>query len=134
MSEHHHATQPLDREAGAALLETLQDESTRSGWTATLDAQAPGMADWVTAAVFGGIYQRPALSLRDRQLLNLGALTALGGVDPQLAGHVRTGLRVGMGRREIAEAIVHLVPYVGLPRALAALRVAGDALDGEAGS
>jgi 4-carboxymuconolactone decarboxylase len=66
----------------------------------------------------------------DRQLLDLGALTALAGVEPQLAGHVRTSLRIGMTRADVVEAIVHLVPYVGLPRALAALRAAGEALDG----
>ncbi|MEU9842536.1 carboxymuconolactone decarboxylase family protein, partial [Actinomadura sp. NPDC048032] len=42
--------------------------------------------------------QRDGLSLRDRQLLNLAALTTMGGVDPQLAGHVRTCLRLGSRR------------------------------------
>ena len=119
---------PFDPEAGARTLAALQDEQTTAGWTATLDSQAPGMADWVIGAVFGGTYQRSGISLRDRQLLNLGALTALGGVDPQLAGHVSTSRRVGMEPSEVTEALVHLVPYVGLPKALAALRVAAAVL------
>lgn len=92
------------------------------------------MVDWVVSAVFGGTYQREGLSLRDRRLINLGALTALGGVDPQLAGHVHTSMRVGMSEQEVIEALVHLPSYVGLPKALAALRVAEQALhpvDGE---
>lgn len=117
--------------AGRTLLDELQDPRTQAGWTATLEATAPGLADWVIGAVFGGTYQRPGLSLRDRQLLNLGALAALGGVDPQLAGHVRTARRIGMEPAAIAEAFVHLVPYVGLPRALAALRVAAAELEGD---
>lgn len=68
------------------------------------------------------------MSLRDRQLINLAALTALGGVDPQLAGHIKTSLRVGMNRRQIIEVLVHLAPYIGVPKVLAGLRVAAAAL------
>ncbi|WP_242894988.1 carboxymuconolactone decarboxylase family protein [Actinomadura litoris] len=119
----------LDRAAGYRMLDRLQDEATREATLPGLDAAAPGFADWIVTALFGGTYQRPALSLRDRQLLNLAALTALGGVDPQLTGHVRTCLRIGMTRREITETFVHLAPYVGVPKALAGLRVATAALE-----
>ena|SRR5438128_6239519 len=118
----------IDRARGAELLARLQDEETTAGFETTLDRLAPGMFDWVVAAVFGGTYQRGELSLRDRQLLNLGALSAMGGVEPQLAGHVRTALRIGIEKEDVAEALVHLVPYIGLPKALAALRVADAAL------
>jgi 4-carboxymuconolactone decarboxylase len=118
----------LDRAEGHRLLDVLQDETTRQATFPPLEDLAPGFADWVVTSLFGGTYQRPGLSLRDRQLLNLAALTALGGVDPQLTGHVRTCLRLGMTREEIIEAFVHLAPYVGVPKALAGLRVAAAAL------
>lgn len=121
----------LDREAGCRLLEQLQDEPTRQGWSRMLESQVPGFANWVITALFGGTYQRDGLSLRDRQLVNLAALTALGGVDPQLTGHVRTSLRVGLTKQEILEVFVHLAPYIGMPRTLARLRVATAALDDE---
>jgi 4-carboxymuconolactone decarboxylase len=124
-------TSPFDPIAGASMLAELQDAETTEGWRSTVSAAAPGLDDWIVGAVFGGTYQRPALTLRDRQLLNLAALAALGGVDPQLAGHIRTCERIGMNRNEIAEAVVHLIPYIGLPRALAALRMVNPAaLDG----
>ncbi|MBT2211922.1 MULTISPECIES: carboxymuconolactone decarboxylase family protein [Actinomadura] len=119
----------LDRAAGYRMLDRLQDEATREATLPGLDAAAPGFADWIVTALFGGTYQRPGLSPRDRQLLNLAALTALGGVDPQLTGHVRTCLRIGMTRREITETFVHLAPYIGVPKALAGLRVATAALE-----
>jgi len=112
----------FDLEAGTRTLAELQDEETTRAWRETVAAAAPGFDEWVVGAVFGGTYQRPGLTLRDRQLLNLAALTALGGVDPQLDGHLRTSLRIGMPADEVAEALVHLVPYVGLPRVLASLR------------
>ncbi|MFJ7273563.1 carboxymuconolactone decarboxylase family protein [Kitasatospora sp. NPDC098663] len=114
---------PLDREAGYALLADLAGP-VAAATLGGLDALAPGFPDWIVTSLFGGTYQRPGLALRDRQVANLAALTALGGVEPQLADHVRNSLRVGLTREEITEVIVHLAPYVGVPKALAGLRVA----------
>lgn len=118
----------LDRDAGYRMLDLLQDESTQQATLPSVEQLAPGFADWIITALFGGTYLRDGLSLRDRQLINLTALTALGGVDPQLSGHVKTSLRVGMSRSEVIEVFVHLAPYIGVPKALAGLRVAAAAL------
>ncbi len=120
----------LDREAGYRLLDELQDEQTRQAALPGLERMAPGFPDWIVTSLFGGTYQREGLSPRDRQVANLAALTALGGVEPQLAGHIRTSLRIGMNEREIIEVLVHLAPYVGVPKALAGLRVAAAELAG----
>lgn len=89
-----------------------------------MDDLAPGFPDWIVTSLFGGTYQRAGLSLRDRQVANLAALSAMGGVEPQLAQHVRASRRVGMTSQEIVEVFVHLAPYIGVPKALAGLRVA----------
>jgi 4-carboxymuconolactone decarboxylase len=114
----------IDREAGYRLLAELAGPGTVESTLAGLDTLAPGFPDWIVTALFGGTYQREGLALRDRQIANLAALTALGGVEPQLDDHVRNSLRIGMSRREIVEVMVHLAPYVGVPKALAGLRVA----------
>ncbi|MFJ2374914.1 carboxymuconolactone decarboxylase family protein [Streptomyces sp. NPDC087769] len=118
----------LHREEGYRTLDTLQDPATQSLFL-WLEEVAPGFPDWLITVLFGGTYQRPGLSPRDRQLANLAALTALGGVDPQLAGQVVTSLRVGLTPEEVVEVFVHLAPYVGVPKALAGLRVAAAALE-----
>lgn len=118
----------IDRDAGYRLLGELAGPETVEGTTARLDALAPGFADWIVSSLFGGTYQREGLALRDRQIATMAALTALGGVEPQLGDHVRYSLRIGMEPREIVEVMVHLAPYVGLPKALAGLRVAAAAL------
>ncbi|MGW1178038.1 carboxymuconolactone decarboxylase family protein [Kitasatospora sp. NPDC002543] len=114
---------PLDRAAGHALLADLAGPEAASA-LGGLDALAPGFPDWIVTSLFGGTYQRPGLALRDRQIANLAALTALGGVEPQLADHVRYSRRIGLTESEITEVLVHLAPYIGLPKALAGLRVA----------
>ncbi|ALG10081.1 carboxymuconolactone decarboxylase family protein [Kibdelosporangium phytohabitans] len=118
----------LDRDEGYRLLDLLQDTATQQATLPGLEQLAPGYADWIVTTLFGGTYLREGLSLRDRQLVNLAALTTLGGVDPQLAGHVRTSLRVGMTRQQVIEVFVHLAPYIGVPKTLAGLRVAASAL------
>ena len=118
----------IDRDEGYRLLDVLQDEVTQQATLPGLEQTAPGFADWIITALFGGTYLRDGLDLRDRQLVNLAALATLGGVDPQLTGHVKTSLRVGLTREQIIEVFVHLAPYIGTPKALAALRVAAAAL------
>ena len=55
-------------------------------------------------------------------LTTISALVAQG--TPQIGMHVIIGLNVGLSPKEIVGCIMHLVPYVGFPRALNALRVA----------
>ncbi|WP_322974370.1 carboxymuconolactone decarboxylase family protein [Actinacidiphila epipremni] len=118
----------IDRAAGYRLMGELAGPETIEGTLARLDALAPGFADWIVTALFGGTYQREGLALRDRQIATMAALTALGGVEPQLDDHVRNSLRIGLEPREIVEVMVHLAPYVGVPKALAGLRVAAAVL------
>ncbi|WP_231590976.1 carboxymuconolactone decarboxylase family protein [Saccharothrix sp. ST-888] len=125
---HTFAPADLDRERGYRMLDDLVDGPTQRATLPGLEALAPGFPDWIVTSLFGGTYQREGLALRDRQLLNLAALAALGGVEPQLHGHVRSSLRVGLTAEQIVEVFVHLAPYIGVPKALAGLRVAAAAL------
>lgn len=121
----------FDREAGHRTLDVLQGEAAQGALFPWLEGLAPGFADWVVTALFGGTYQRPGLTLTERQLVNLAALAALGGVEPQLTGHVATSLRVGLSREQVVEVFVHLAPYIGVPKALAGLRAAAAAFAAE---
>jgi 4-carboxymuconolactone decarboxylase len=115
-------TQSPQSTVGEATLDRFQDSATTRRWKATIAAAAPGFDEWIVAAVFGGTYQYGDLSDRDRQLLTIGALVAQGGVEPQLSGHFRSASRVGVTDDDLTASLVHLVPYVGLPRVMAALR------------
>ncbi|MEU9132917.1 carboxymuconolactone decarboxylase family protein [Kitasatospora sp. NPDC048540] len=119
----------IDRAAGHRVLDALMDEATQLATLPALDGLAPGFPDWIVTSLFGGTYQREGLEPRDRQLLTLAALAALGGVEPQLAGHLRSSLRIGLTPQQITESFVHLAPYIGVPKALAALRATASVLD-----
>ncbi len=84
---------------------------------------APALARHVVAYGFGEVYARPGLAPRQRQLVTLGILTALGGCEPQLEVHVNASLNVGLSPTEIVETIIHASAYCGFPRALNAIGV-----------
>jgi 4-carboxymuconolactone decarboxylase len=77
---------------------------------------------------FGDIYSRPGLTLAQREMISLGVLVAMGGLEAQLQGHTRAAVNAGMSATEILETVIHTVQYVGFPRALNAIRVVTDAL------
>ncbi|WP_370943776.1 carboxymuconolactone decarboxylase family protein [Amycolatopsis sp. cg5] len=55
--------------------------------------------------IYGDVYHRPGLELRERQLATIGALTALGYASTQLQFHAQAALNIGCSRRQITEAI-----------------------------
>lgn len=95
----------IDGTAGVNVIDALGDIS-------------PELAHQVVAWGFGEIYSRPGLEPRDRQLVTLGMLTALGGCEPQLDVHINASLNVGLTPQQIIEALLHSAVYCGFPRAL----------------
>jgi len=85
---------------------------------------APDLTKMVVEFAFGDVYARPGLDNKQKVLTTISALVAQG--TPQIGMHVVTGLNVGLTPDEIAGCIMHLIPYVGFPRALNALRVAQE--------
>lgn len=71
--------------------------------------------------LFGEIWCRDELSRRDRSMVVIAILTALGTTD-ELAIHAPAGIRHGLTRVEIEEIVTHLSLYAGFPRAVEAMR------------
>ena len=83
--------------------------------------------DFVTQQAWGAVWTRPGLSLRDRSLITVALLTALGR-DEELPLHVRGALRNGLTPDEIREVIMHASVYAGIPAGNSAMRVAARTL------
>ena len=79
---------------------------------------APDLATLVVSFAYGEIYPRPHLGLKDRQLITVAALAALGNAGPQLKFHIAGALNVGCSSTEIVELMMHLVVYAGFPAGL----------------
>jgi 4-carboxymuconolactone decarboxylase len=97
-------------------------------WDA-LGAVYPDFARWIVESAYGDILGRPALSLRDRELATVAALTALGNAAPQLKAHVTGALNNGLSRQEICEVIMQMAIYAGVPAAINGMAAAREAFD-----
>src|SRR3954451_1362939 len=93
----------VDGEAGQRIVNSLADTS-------------PELGHQVVAWAFGDMYARPELPPRDRQLVTLGVLTALGGCEIELQVHINAAINVGLAPTEIAEGLLPSAVYCCMPR------------------
>lgn len=80
---------------------------------------APKLADLSMDVLFADVWERPGLDPRDRSLITVAALIAMGRVE-QLPFHLGRALQNGVTRDEIGEIITHLAFYAGWPAAMSA--------------
>jgi 4-carboxymuconolactone decarboxylase len=73
-----------------------------------------------TDFVFGEVWSRPGLTLREREIAVLSALIALGTEGMDL--HLRYAHKLGISNDEIRELIFQVMYYVGQPRGLFAMK------------
>lgn len=95
----------IDGEAGERVIESLKDI-------------APDLARYVIEFPFGDVYSRGVLSLKEREIATVAALTALGNAQAQLKVHMHGALNVGCTRQELVELVIQMAVYAGFPAAL----------------
>lgn len=86
----------------------------------TLAHVAPKLAELSNDVLFNDIWARKALSPRDRSLITLAALVAMGRLQ-QLPWHLNFARQNGVSDEEIIEIFTHLAFYAGWPAAVSAL-------------
>jgi 4-carboxymuconolactone decarboxylase len=85
-----------------------------------LGAVAPKFVQLTNDVVFDDLWRRSDLTLRDRSLVTIVALAAIGEHD-QLESYLRRGIESGLTRAQITEALTHLSFYAGWARATKAM-------------
>lgn len=88
--------------------------------TTALDAD---FQRFVAEVAWGSVWARPGLDRRTRSLLTVVILAALGRQD-ELALHLRATRNTGALPAEIAEALLHVAVYAGVPAANTAFAIA----------
>jgi len=89
---------------------------------------APTFVRYSEEVLFGDVWRREQLSLRERSLLTISALVA-GGLTEQLSYHLRLAKENGLTEEELIEALTHLAFYAGWPRAASAIQVAKEVFE-----
>jgi 4-carboxymuconolactone decarboxylase len=77
----------------------------------------------ITEAAWGTVWARPNWTLRERSMVTLALLAALGH-DEEVAMHVRATANTGASRDDICEAFLHVAIYAGVPAANRAIKIA----------
>ena len=83
---------------------------------------------FITEGAWGSVWARPGLSLRERSLVTLALLAGLGNFE-ELALHTRATRSTGATPADIAEAMLHVAVYAGVPRANHAFKVIKETLE-----
>lgn len=82
----------------------------------------PKLVEITENVIYRDIWERPGLSKRDRSLITVAALLAMGR-ETQLRTHLPRALDNGVTADEVSELITHLAFYAGWPAAMSAALV-----------
>lgn len=97
-----------------------------------LHEQAPEnqkhIQNYLSANCFGDYYTRDVLNLKEREMITFSMLTALGGCESQIKGHVKGNQSVGNDKETLLSVLTQLLPYIGYPRTLNALSCVNEVI------
>ena len=95
--------------------------------TASATAFDADFQTFITETAWGSVWTRDGLSKRERSMLTIALLAALGH-DEEVAMHVRATANTGASPDDIKEALLHVAVYAGVPAANRAFRIAREEL------
>jgi 4-carboxymuconolactone decarboxylase len=121
-----------DRTPGASRYQTglavrravLGDQHVERAESATTEFDRP-FQQLITESAWGSVWARPGWSKRERSIVTLALLAALGH-DEEVAMHVRATSNTGASREDICEAFLHVAIYAGVPAANRAIKIAKE--------
>lgn len=79
----------------------------------------------ITETAWGTVWASDGITPRERSMLTLALLAALGNYE-EIAMHIRATARTGASKQDVLEAFQHVAIYAGVPRANQALKIAKD--------
>lgn len=111
-------------EAGINVMEELFSQEVRTGME-EIKKISPDFWNILVSFGFGDLYARETLSLAQREIVTLTSLITQGAFG-QLKVHLQAALDNGLSKNEIIEIIIHCAGYVGFPKAVQAMSIAGE--------
>lgn len=77
----------------------------------------------ITEGAWGTVWSSDAISLRERSMLTLTLLAAMGNFE-EIPMHIRACARTGASQSDVMEAFQHVAVYCGVPKANHAIKLA----------
>jgi 4-carboxymuconolactone decarboxylase len=83
--------------------------------------------EYIVNNAWGEVWSRPGLTPRERSLITIALMTALGH-DEELAMHLRATQNTGATKEDIKEVLLHTAVYAGVPAVNHAFKIAKEIL------
>lgn len=116
-------------ERGVEMMDELQGERAGRKIRDHLRGISPEFERYAVTASYGDVYGRTGLVRRDRQLVTISVLAAMGGCEAQLERHLIAGINFGITPDEVIEVCIQVGAYAGQARANNAVRVAAEVFE-----
>lgn len=78
---------------------------------------------FITEGAWGTVWASDAISKRERSMITIALLAALGH-DEEVAMHIRATRNTGASEEDIKQALMHVAIYAGVPAANVAYKIA----------
>jgi 3-oxoadipate enol-lactonase/4-carboxymuconolactone decarboxylase len=114
---------PMGAEGGLRIRKATLGEAHVARAQQNVTALDEAFQQWITQNVWGGVWTRPGLPRHTRSLLTLAMMAALGRHE-EFELHVRATRNTGVTPEEIAEVLLQVGAYAGVPAANAAIKIA----------
>lgn len=79
--------------------------------------------EYITRNAWGDVWSRPGLTKRERSLIVIALMAALGH-DEELAMHIRATKNTGASKDDVKEVLLQTAVYAGVPAANRAFKIA----------
>lgn len=83
---------------------------------------------YLSANCFGDHYTRNGIEVKIRELLTFAMIISLGGCEQQLKGHIAGNVNIGNDKETLLSAVTQMIPFVGYPRALNAIKCLNEVI------
>lgn len=108
---------------GMATRRAILGDEHVNGATSRKTAFDDDFQTFITEGAWGSVWSRPGFTRRERSIVTLALLAALGH-EEEFAMHVRATLNTGASPEDIKEALLHVAVYAGVPAANSAFKIA----------
>jgi len=105
----------------------LGDDHVNRALASTTDFDAR-FQTFITESAWGSLWSRPHFTKRERSIVTLALIAALGH-EEEFALHVRATRNTGATAADILEALMHVAVYAGVPAANSAIKIAKKILE-----
>jgi 4-carboxymuconolactone decarboxylase len=110
-------------------VDEAEDAKRAAGVQQNVGPVSPSLVEDTNGLLFGRLWRRPGLAPRDRSLITVSSLIALGQT-AQMPYHLNRAMDAGLTKAQASEVVSHVAFYAGWPNAFSAVPVVKQVIEG----